>query len=61
MAVRARSSWRLSRLAYRVLPIAAASTANRFGASMDLAMAMGLSLFGIFTASTAFFLYRLPR
>jgi len=28
---------------------------------MDLAMAMGLSLFGIFAGSTVFFFYRLPR
>jgi len=28
---------------------------------MDLAMAMGLSLFGIFTASTVLFFYRLAR
>jgi hypothetical protein len=38
-----------------------ASIASRTGASMDLAMAMGLSLFGIFTASTVLFFYRLPR
>jgi len=34
---------------------------NCSGASMDLAMAMGLSLFGIFAGSTVFFFYRLPR
>jgi len=28
---------------------------------MDLAMAMGLALFGIFTGSTVLFFYRLPR
>jgi len=28
---------------------------------MDLAMAMGLALFGIFAGSTVFFFYRLPR
>ncbi|MDG0022793.1 hypothetical protein [Trinickia sp. Y13] len=38
-----------------------ASAANRSGASMDLAMAMGLSLFGIFTASTVLFFFRLAR
>jgi hypothetical protein len=44
------------------LPLSAvASIANRSGASMDLAMAMGLALFGIFTGSTVFFFYRLPR
>ena len=42
-------------------PSAEASIANRSGASMDLAMAMGLSLFGIFAGSTVFFFYRLPR
>ncbi|MGG1943993.1 hypothetical protein AB1286_04200 [Trinickia sp. NRRL B-1857] len=34
---------------------------KRSGAIMDLAMAMGLSLFGIFAGSTVFFFYRLPR
>jgi hypothetical protein len=33
----------------------------RSGASMDLAMAMGLALFGIFTGSTVLFFYRLAR
>ena len=42
-------------------PSAVATIANRSGVSMDLAMAMGLSLFGIFAGSTAFFFYRLPR
>ncbi|TAM54841.1 MAG: hypothetical protein EPN57_04925 [Paraburkholderia sp.] len=41
--------------------VARASVANHSGASMDLAMAMGLSLFGIFTASTVLFFYRLAR
>lgn len=45
----------------RSLSSAVASIANRSGVSMDLAMAMGLALFGIFAGSTAFFFYRLPR
>jgi len=28
---------------------------------MDLAMAMGVSLFGMFTASTVYFFYKLER
>ncbi|MET3819342.1 hypothetical protein ACVK00_003385 [Burkholderia sp. PvR073] len=31
------------------------------GAAMDLAMAMGIALFGMFTGSTVLFFYRLGR
>jgi hypothetical protein len=34
---------------------------KRTGEIMDLAMAMGVAMFGLFGASTALFLYRLER
>jgi hypothetical protein len=34
---------------------------DRSGGSMDLAMAMGVALFGMFTASTVYFFYKLER
>ena len=48
-------------LLLRVITVQRTHQRNHSGAIMDLAMAMGLALFGIFTGSTVLFFYRLAR
>jgi hypothetical protein len=42
-------------------PVISTAGRDRSGGVMDLAMAMGVALFGMFTASTAYFFYKLER
>jgi hypothetical protein len=42
-------------------PVMSTAGRDRSGGVMDLAMAMGVALFGMFTASTVYFFYKLER
>jgi hypothetical protein len=42
-------------------PVISTAGRDRSGGVMDLAMAMGVALFGMFTASTVYFFYKLER
>jgi hypothetical protein len=42
-------------------PVTSTAGRDRSGGVMDLAMAMGVALFGMFTASTVYFFYKLER
>ncbi|WP_152530814.1 hypothetical protein [Paraburkholderia dilworthii] len=42
-------------------PVIFTAGRDRSGGVMDLAMAMGVTLFGMFTASTVYFFYKLER